>query len=140
IVLKKGPVTAASKGMEIHLIGRTSHAAHPEDGNSPAEAMGRIIIALKKLPESLKTFAQITVVNAELGEMTFGTTPCKAVIRATLRTFEDHAMAELSQSAEDYVQGMAAAFGLSVKIIFRESFNTTSSHAEPWEIAHIAAK
>lgn len=139
IVLKKGPFAAASSGMEIHLIGRTSHAAHPEAGNSPSEAMSRIIIDLQKLPNALKGFSQITVVNAVLGEVAFGTTPGKATVRATLRTFEDYEMKELIHASEDLVKQIASEYGLEVNFNYRESFNTTENHSEPWEFTFKAA-
>jgi amidohydrolase len=39
VVLRQGPFAAASKGMIIDLKGRSSHAAHPEQGNSPVKMM-----------------------------------------------------------------------------------------------------
>src|SRR5690606_12433550 len=84
IILKKGTFTAASKGIEISLYGKTSHAAHPEDGNSPAEAMAQILVGLKDLPKSMEEYGQDTVVNAVLGEETFGISHGKAHLRATL--------------------------------------------------------
>ena len=38
ILLKSGTFAAASKGMTIRLFGKTSHAAEPENGISPANA------------------------------------------------------------------------------------------------------
>lgn len=140
IILKKGTFTAASKGIEISLYGKTSHAAHPEDGKSPAEAMAQILVGLKDLPKSMEEYGQVTVVNAVLGEQTFGTSPGKAVIRATLRTFEDIVLDRLGKLAESYVHRIAEEQGLSVSIKYREAFNTTQNHAEAWAIAEAAAK
>lgn len=139
IILKKGPFTAASKGMEIFLKGRTSHAAHPEDGNSPAEAMSKIIIGLQQLPEEIPEFSLITVVHAVLGELAFGTTPGKAIIRATIRSYEDRIMDRLTYHSEKLVHQIASSYGVSVSFNYKDCFNATENHPEAWEIAHTAA-
>lgn len=139
IILKEGAFTAASKGMEIHLKGRTSHAAFPEDGNSPADAMGKIILELQKLSGTMGEFSLVTVVNAVLGKIAFGTTPGEAVIRATLRSFEDHVLDELTQQSEHLVEHIAKAYGLSVTIEYRECFNSTENHPEAYELVNSAA-
>jgi metal-dependent amidase/aminoacylase/carboxypeptidase family protein len=51
--LRAGPFCFASEGMEIRLTGWTSHAAHPEDGRSPARAMTELVTRLPALPAEL---------------------------------------------------------------------------------------
>ncbi|WP_238531618.1 M20/M25/M40 family metallo-hydrolase [Nitritalea halalkaliphila] len=67
VVLKKNSFAAVSVGMIIELSGKTAHAAHPEDGLSPAEAMSKTIVALQYLPDAMKKFSLVTVVHAQLG-------------------------------------------------------------------------
>ncbi len=43
IILKKGSFASASKGMTIKLTGKTAHAAEPENGISPADAISEMI-------------------------------------------------------------------------------------------------
>jgi metal-dependent amidase/aminoacylase/carboxypeptidase family protein len=126
--------------MEIHLEGRTSHAAYPEDGKSPAEALSKIIIGLQKLPTVVKEFCQITVVNAVLGEISFGTTPGKAIIRATLRSYEDGFMEELTNYSEQLVYEIASEHGISITFNYRECFNVTENNPEAWEYVNTATK
>lgn len=140
IILKKGPFSAASIGMEIHLKGRTSHAAYPEEGNSPAEAMCKIIIGLQKLPESLAAFSQITVINAVLGEVSFGTTPGSATIRATLRTYENDALQTLIDYSEKLVKEIADEYGLKTDFDYMERFGVTNNHLDSWALVNSAAK
>src|SRR5690606_11800603 len=92
------------------------------------------------LPKSMEEYGQITVVNAVLGEETFGTSPGKAVIRATLRTFEDDVLDRLGSLTESYLLQIAEEQGLSVRIKYWEEFSATHNHAEPWAIAETAAK
>ncbi len=140
IVLKKGAFTAASKGMTISLHGKTSHAAHPEDGLSPAEAMCKLIIALEKLPESIPDFSLVTVIHAQLGEIAFGTSPGEAQVMATLRTFDNKTMQALTNHAEKLVGLIAREQGLDYNISYCEEFEAVINDVVPWELVNDAAK
>ena len=133
IVIKEGPFAAASKGMIISLKGKTSHAAHPEDGNSPAEAMCKIIVGLQKLPKSIEEFSLLTVVHAKLGEVAFGTTPGSAEVMATLRAYEDEVLDKLTGYAEELVALISAEENLEVNISYTESFAATVNDPEALE-------
>lgn len=138
IILKKDTFTAASKGMVIKLKGRTSHAAHPEDGNSPAASMAKIIIGLQKLPEQIPDFSMVTVVNAVLGEISFGTSPGDAIIRATLRSYDNLIMDKLTHLAEELVHQIGKE-KISVSFSYTEAFQTTVNHPEAFQIVYNAA-
>ncbi|GGF22412.1 amidohydrolase [Echinicola rosea] len=140
IVLKKGPFAAASKGMVIHLKGKTSHAAHPENGNSPALAMAKIIAGLQALPESMNGFSLITVIHAVLGEIAFGTTPGEATVRATLRTYENETMERLTHFATELATIIAQSHHLDIEISYTESFASTTNDETAWEYVNQAAK
>ncbi|AWW31092.1 amidohydrolase [Echinicola strongylocentroti] len=140
IILKKGSFAAASKGMVIKLKGKTSHAAHPEDGNSPATAMAKIIVGLQALPESMNGFSLITIINAVLGEVAFGTSPGEATIRATLRTYDDDTMDRLTNYAEELSTVLAKAQHLGIDISYTESFASTINDEAAWEQVNEAAK
>jgi len=140
IVMKEGPFAAASKGMIIHLKGKTSHAAHPEDGKSPAEAMCKIIVGLQKLPEGLEKFSLLTVVHAKLGEVAFGTSPGTADIMATLRAYEDEVLDRLTKYAETLVADIASEHDLQINISYTESFAATVNDPEALKIIKQAAE
>jgi len=140
IIIKEGPFAAASKGMIINIKGKTSHAAHPEDGNSPSEAMCKIIVGLHKLPEGLDKFSLLTVVHAKLGEIAFGTTPGTADIMATLRAYEDEVLDKLTQYAETLVIQIADENGLEVNISYTESFAATVNDTEALGMIKCAAE
>ncbi len=140
IIMKKDAFAAASKGMIIKLKGRTSHAAHPEAGNSPAEAMSKIIVALQAFPKSMDSFALVTVVHAVLGEIAFGTTPGKVTIRATLRSYDDKTMESLTQFSEKIAKIIAKEYKLGISIKYTECFDSIVNDEKAWEYANKAAK
>ncbi|WP_113923708.1 amidohydrolase [Cognataquiflexum aquatile] len=140
ILIKQGPFAAASVGMSIHFKGRNSHSAHPEAGNSPAEAMAKTIVALEKLPQGIEKFSLVTVIHAELGSIAFGTTPGTAVVRATLRAFENETRDLLVSYAEQLATQIAEEYGLGVSFGYVESFAATHNNPEAWQIGLDAAK
>jgi len=140
IILRKGAFSAASIGMEIHLEGSTSHAAYPEEGNSPAEAMCKIIIGMQKLPDAFSAFSQITVIYAILGEVSFGTTPGSATIRATLRTYENAALQTLMDYSEKLAKEIADEYDLKASFDYMERFGVTNNHPDSWALVNSAAK
>jgi amidohydrolase len=140
IIIKKGAFAAASVGMTIHLKGRNSHSAHPEAGNSPAEAMAKIIVALERLPDAIKKFSLVTVIHAQLGEIAFGTTPGEASVRATLRAYENETRDLLVSYAEKLVKQIAKEYGLGVSFGYEESFAATHNDEDAWNIGNEAAK
>lgn len=140
IVIKKGAFAAASVGLKIKLKGRNSHSAHPEAGNSPAEAMSKCIVALEKLPDAMKKFTLVTVIHARLGEMAFGTTPGEAVICATLRAYENETRDLLVAYSEKLCTQIAKEYGLEIDFEYTESFTATHNNPEAWEYGNEAAK
>lgn len=132
VYCKPGPFNCASRGMIIRLKGKTSHAAHPEDGISPALAMSRIIQRLNELPEQLDGFNQVTVVHAQLGEIAFGTAPGEACVMATLRTETNEAMQQLVSAARTMAEQEAEKDPLSLSLewddVFRASVNSDSGY------------
>jgi amidohydrolase len=140
VVIKKGPFAAASKGMIVKLTGKTSHAAHPEAGNSPTEALCKMMVALERLPDAMKKFTLITVIHAKLGEISFGTTPGEATLMATLRAYEDNVMEQLTTYAEKLIHHIANDYKLQVDISYTETFAATENHPEAHKIVKEAAK
>lgn len=137
-VLKKGAFTAASKGMIIALQGRTSHAAHPEDAISPTNAMCRIMAELQELPKHMTGFSLVTIIHAQLGEVAFGTTPGEAKVMATLRTFDNEVMANLTESACSLSREIAKSQGLKCTISFTEEFQVVENETEAGKLVNEA--
>ena len=76
VVLRAGPIAAASRGMTIELTGASSHAAEPEAGRSPALAVAALVQSLSALPQTAAALgegAKATVVGIEVGGPAFGT-------------------------------------------------------------------
>lgn len=128
ILLKKGSFAAASKGMTIRLTGKTSHAAEPENGISPADAIAKIILEMHQLRSSDDLFNDLTlltIIHIQLGEISFGTSPGYAEIRITLRAFENSDMDLLTQNCEAIVKRIANNEKLKLEYDYSEVFPAT---------------
>ncbi len=125
VAVKSGPFNCASRGIIIRLKGKTSHAAHPENGVSPALGMCRIIESLDELPQTLTQTSWVTIIHASLGEIAFGTAPGDAVVMATLRCETNEAMESLVQAAKDLAQQTAEHYGLQWSVEWQDVFQAS---------------
>ncbi len=128
ILLRNGSFAAASKGMTIKLYGKTSHAAEPENGISPAMAVSLIIQEIHHLENNKILFndmALLTIIHIKLGEISFGTSPGYAEIMITLRAFEDSDMKKITNKAESIINRITKEENLQTEISYSEIFPAT---------------
>lgn len=132
---------AASVGMIVRLKGKTSHAAQPEKGISPALAMSEIIQMLENLVNKteLSDFALITPVFARLGEKAFGTTPGYAEVMATIRSYRNPDLDTLKKSAKKRAEVIAENYRLSVEFEWVEEFSASINQNAAVEMIKTAA-
>ncbi|MBR9979009.1 MAG: amidohydrolase [Bacteroidetes bacterium] len=125
VLLREGPFAMASIGVDIHLTGRTSHAAEPEKGNSPVPALLRLAREIMDLPADAATHnarAISTIIHLSAGSEAFGTTPGDARLLATLRTDSDEFMDFMKRSTEEHTQALAREQELRNELSWREEF------------------
>jgi len=142
VIVSDQHFAAASTGMIIRLRGRTSHAAEPEKGRSPAMAVARIIEKLQELPakmKNLKRFALLTIIHVKIGDVAFGTTPGDALVMATLRAFENDDLKNLSAEAGNQAALIARNEELESEITYTESFPATINHPDAVAVVRNAA-
>ncbi|RBW61675.1 amidohydrolase [Ruegeria sp. A3M17] len=133
VELCQGSANCASRGMKIILTGKTSHAAAPQDGVSPARAMSELMLQLAGLGAGGALdadFALTTVTHARLGEPTFGVAPGQAEIWVTLRTVSDARMQTLMTEAEALARRAASADSLGVEITYDDVFEACVNHSD----------
>jgi amidohydrolase len=144
-VVRAGTFAAASCGMIIRLKGRTSHASEPEKGQSPASVMAQLMSGLPGLTRNGNTakftdFVMLTLIHANMGKPSFGTSPGEAVLMATLRAYLNEDMETLCALADDMVMKASQSAGLDFEITYTEEFPATINHDEPVKWVKEAAK
>ncbi|MEM7367125.1 MAG: amidohydrolase [Bacteroidota bacterium] len=137
LLIKSGTFNCASKGIIIRLTGHTSHAAHPEQGNSPLDAMCQIMKYVQELPDLAvpdQEVAFATVVHARLGEIAFGTSPAEAVVMATLRAEKNETVDMIYNSVRGFVNTICLTLNLSVSWEEQDHFDASLNHPEAMKV------
>jgi amidohydrolase len=143
IVVREGVFAAASVGFIADFKGKTAHAAHPEEGTSPALAVAQTIQSLSAVPQfysPLQEAAKVTVVNANLGERAFGTSPGKGTVMATLRTYNEELLEELKKKCLSIAQQTAQTYGLAFNYEWVEPFPVTKNDNQAYELIKKSAE
>lgn len=127
IVLRDGVFAMASVGMINELEGKTSHAAEPENGISPSQAVSRILSELPLIARGteFRHFTLATIIHARIGEIAFGTSPGNGIVMATLRAYDNYEMEELMSISEKMVREISLDENLKVSVSWTEKFPAT---------------
>lgn len=132
VLIRKGTFNCASRGMIISLHGKTAHAAYPETGNSPAEALSQLLHVFPNLTSTIKSdeLHMTTTVHASMGEKAFGTAPADAKLMVTLRSETNEGMDLLVSKATSEVEKIADRFGLKFDIEWSDVFDASVNDAD----------
>ncbi|SFF83134.1 amidohydrolase [Pontibacter chinhatensis] len=143
VVVREQVFASASTGMIVELQGYPSHAAEPENGLNPGEAMAEIILSFNDLIRQKTHFEDLTlltVVHARLGEVAFGTNPGYGTVMATLRSYLSADLQKLKTLTEEQVQRISQKYNLKYKINFVEEFPATVNDGSALELVRQAAE
>ena len=128
IVIKPDVMNWTASGMVIHLTGKTSHAAHPENGISPAIAMCNIMEEIHQLTTRPNFNAQknsCIIGYARLGEKSLGRSPANAEIGFIIRSETDNGLSRLFNYSKEIVEKHAVNYSLGYTIEGKYKFNAT---------------
>ena len=119
-----GPAMAGGAFFDIHIEGRGSHGAHPENSIDPALTACHIGAALqsvvsRNLPASAAAVVSVTKVVA--GDA-YNVVPQSAVMAGTARAFTVELLERIEQRMRGLVEGVASGFGATAKLDFRTIF------------------
>ena len=96
VTTRTGTFACGSVGLTLHFSGRPAHAAYPEQGLSPSDAVGKLLCILPQLSPPESTGVSLcTVVGASLGEKAFGKAASSAEIWVTLRAERQQELQDL---------------------------------------------
>ncbi len=133
-----GLINCASQGLAIRLTGKTSHAANPEDGVSPAMAVAELLPVLSALGQGGdldETFKLATITHVQIGEPSFGISPGGAAIFVTLRTAYDDTMEGMVKAALVLAKKAAQQFNLEVEFETCDEFAASVNDADATQVA-----
>ena len=129
VVTREGTFACASRGVTLRFVGKPTHAAYPENGVSPALAVGRLLCAVPQLsdPAQYTGMTLCTVIGVEMGEKAFGAAAEKAEVWLTLRGEHDKDLNKLFEGvlalSEELAKEYGLAFGYEVQDVFPATEN-----------------
>lgn len=143
IVIKRDCFASASLGLKLIFDGKTSHASQPDKGNNPQKVVTTLLDAFQKKYENLsndKHRTILTVTHVVVGEETFGVTPGHAEIWLTLRSQDDSALRQLTESTIALSEYVAQEFKLKFSHSIHEDFVATMNSDKLTDIVEKSAQ
>ena len=143
IVVKKDCFASASLGLKLIFDGKTSHASQPEKGNNPQIVVTTLLDAFQRKYENLKKDKHhtiLTITRVVIGEETFGVTPGHAEIWMTLRSQDDKALQNLTESTIGLCEYISKEYRLNFSHSIHEDFAATMNSGDNTELVRQAAR
>ena len=129
VISKTGSFACASVGFTAEIIGKTAHAAHPENAINPLEAAIKLWTQVKDLPEhpEINDFALATSIALHSGEETFGTSPANARLLVTMRAAQTVHLDFMMNQSKAIAKEISRSTGAQINIQFQEYFPATEN-------------
>lgn len=132
VTTRPGTFACASQGLTLTLKGKATHAAYPENGISPAAAVGRLLCELSSIsaPEQYRGMTLCTVIGVQMGEKAFGAAAADAQIWLTLRGEYDEDLNMLYQRVIGRTGELAKMYELEFQWEQQDIFPSTENDRE----------
>ncbi|MFM2479403.1 M20 family metallopeptidase [Celerinatantimonas sp. MCCC 1A17872] len=142
IILKEQAMTAAVQSLNIQLTGRTAHAAEPESGICPANAIAQLIEFAQTLnctDLSQRDFTLVTPICIQMGEPAYGTMPGDGRVDFTIRCWQNQQMKIVAKQLEKKLIEICSSEHLDYDFQWLESFTGCNNHPAAVEIIQRSA-
>ncbi|MEW7278943.1 amidohydrolase [Aquimarina sp. 2201CG1-2-11] len=142
ITMKKG-FSAEVVSFVIHLTGKKSHAAQPENGINPALVISDLIKEFSTLnvTEPLSDdFAILTPVHITMGEKAYGISPAMGELHYTIRTWNTERMDLLKKQLQKIVKTKCMLHNLTYTIDWFEYFPASQNDHDCNKMIYTVAK
>lgn len=142
VTTRPGTFACASRGVTLRFEGKPTHAAYPELGVSPAEAVGRLLVMLPELsnPKLYEGMTLCTVIGVQMGEKAFGAAAEKAEVWLTLRGEHDKDLHQLYHrvliNAASLAQQTGVVFTGDVQDVFPSTENDAACAQKVLDACH----
>ena len=131
VLLKRGTFACASCGMETAFKGSPTHAAYPENGVNPTQAIAQLALDIPKtVAELSKKYGCMTLstpVGIKVGECAYGVAASEGSLYLTLRSERTEALDELVKAAGERAAALAEEFGLELSVKLCDVFPATQN-------------
>lgn len=118
VALIDGPMMAAAGDFSVMISGRGGHGALPQETHDPIVAASQIVTALQTIVSRNINPIEVGVVSVtefKAGN-SFNVIPASALLRGTIRAFDNAVLDMLSDRIRDIAGGIAAALGCTATL------------------------
>lgn len=125
------------------FTGRPSHAAEPEQGINPAQAISELLLESRLLQEAepeREDFRLVTPIYCQWGEKAYGTAAGKGEIHFTLRAWNSNHLDRTRQELFETAQKKAQTFQLQLEDSWFEEFRPTVNNSDSLDVVKQAAE
>jgi amidohydrolase len=133
VVLKNQTFSCAVNSMIIELSGKTAHAAEPQNGINPANAISEIISAFNKKMQSdisQTDYCLITPIYINMGRKAYGVSAGFGEIHFTIRSNSNQNMNKIERELADSVAKIANQEKLQATISWTQQFRANENNPE----------
>lgn len=135
--VKPGPLMAASDRFKIKVIGKTSHAGHPDQGvdavMATADILQQISHIVSRRINPLST-ATINVGILQAGSR-YNVVPGEANMEGTIRTLDDTARNNIPKFIENILEGAKISTGIDYKMEYFYGYPVLNNWPVPAKLA-----
>lgn len=132
VLTRPGTFACASRGVTLEFQGKPTHAAYPENGISPAYAMGELLSKLPDVSEAehFGGMTLCTVIGMNMGKKAFGAAAAGAEVWLTLRAEHDVDLEKLYNDILQLSKRLAKENQLAFSYEVQDVFPATKNHPE----------
>lgn len=130
VTTREGTFACASRGITLRFTGHATHAAYPENGLSPAPAVGKLLCSLPGLAsaERYRGMTLCTVIGVSMGEKAFGAAAADAEVWLTLRGEHNADLEQLRERVLNCAAQLADEWSLRFAFEEQDVFPATENH------------
>jgi len=135
--VKAGPLMAASDRFKVKIIGKTSHAGHPNQGIDAVMASADFLQALSHIVSrriSPLATATINVGRLEAGSR-YNVVPGEANMEGTIRNLDENTRAAIPEFIEQILEGMKISAGIDYQMAYFKGYPVLNNWKVPAQIA-----
>jgi amidohydrolase len=143
---RPGPIMASNDDVYITIQGNGGHAAMPHLARDPLVTACQLVTALQTIVgkdiDPIEN-ALLSITNIQAGGNHADSTniiPDTAVISGTVRAFKQEVREHIEKRITEIASGIAAAFGVTIKVDYNHNYEPTINDAAMTEMALDAAR
>lgn len=143
IVTKKNSFTPAVQSLKLKFQGKTSHAAEPENGFNPHEAIAELILKAREFENRDRNsdhFLLFSPIYTRIGEKNYGIAPGDGEIHFTIRSWQQNVLENKTDEFLEIAQQIVDKYHLSLTHEVFEKFYANQNASEVVDAIINAAK